>query len=210
MNTPESHLYRQFKAVFDTYYNSLCNYAFTFTKNAESSEDIVQDLFIKIWEDRRELLMENTIRYYLFTAVRNNSISWLRQEKKFVLVEWTEREEAYADTAEAMGSGFQQGSPAGSVQEPATVADYRKLLEKGILGLPPKCREVFELSRFSHMTYKEIASSMGISVKTVENQLGKALRILRSFLKENGVYLAWALLNYFLYLVGVGPNLVFY
>jgi RNA polymerase sigma-70 factor (family 1) len=195
MNTPESHQYRQFQAVFDTYYNSLCNYAFTFTKRAESSEDIVQELFIKIWEDRRELLTENTIRYYLFTAVRNNSISWLRQEKKFVLVEWNEREEAYAGTMEPVtipASRYISGE-----EEPGT-KDYHGLLEKGLEELPPKCREVFVLSRFSHMTYKEIASGLGISVKTVENQLGKALKILRAFLRENGVYLAWAMINFFL------------
>ncbi|HEY4061914.1 MAG TPA: RNA polymerase sigma-70 factor [Puia sp.] len=200
MSIPESHLYRQFQAVFDTYYNSLCNYAFTFTKNAESSEDIVQELFIKIWEDRRDLLMKNTIRYYLFTAVRNNSISWLRQEKKVVLVEWNEHEETYAMAVQPAAAGAATSAAgAGSLfgEERVAVEDYREILEKGMATLPPKCREVFVLSRFSHMSYKEIASSLGISVKTVENQLGKALKILRVFLRENGVYLAYALVNFF-------------
>jgi len=183
MNIPESHLYRQFQAVFDTYYNPLCNYAFTFTKSTESSEDIVQDLFIKIWEDRRELLTETTIRYYLFTAVRNNSISWLRQEKKLAIVPFLSSLAAHTTVPG---------------EEESPVADHRQVLEEGIATLPPKCREVFELSRFSHMTYKEIAASLGISVKTVENQLGKALKILRAFLREKGVYLAWAMVNFFL------------
>jgi len=185
MNTPESHLYRQFKVVFDTYYNSLCNYAFTFTRNTDSSEDIVQDLFAKIWESRRELLTEKTIRYYLFTAVRNNSISYLRQGKKAITIEWGDRENEYAAAvAETM--------------ETPEIEDYSGLLEKGIGRLPPKCREVFMLHRFSNMSYTEIAASLGISVKTVENQLGKALKMLRAFLKENGVYLAWGLIDFFL------------
>jgi RNA polymerase sigma-70 factor (family 1) len=195
MNTPESHLYRQFKVVFDTYYNPLCNYAFTFTKNADSSEDIVQELFAKIWEDRRELLTGKTIRYYLFTAVRNNCISWLRQGKKGVMVEWDEREGGYM-TAQTDGTGHSYGSGSSEETERET-RDYSILLKGGIDRLPPKCREVFLLNRFSKMSYKEIAASLGISVKTVENQLGKALKMLRTFLKENGVYLAWAIVNIF-------------
>jgi RNA polymerase sigma-70 factor (family 1) len=182
MDTSQSHLYRQFHAVFDTYYNSLCNYAYTFTRNADSSEDIVQELFTKIWEDRRELVMQETIRYYLFTAVRNNCITILRQEKNAVTVEWKEQEVGY------------ESEPYQDEEE----ADHRLLLAKGIDRLPPKCRDTFVLSRFGKMTYKEIAANQGVSVKTVENQLGKALKMLRTFLKDNGVYLAWAMVNFIL------------
>lgn len=180
MSSPEPQSYRQFQIVFDKYYNPLCNYALTFTKNADSSEDIVQELFVKIWEDRRDLLNDETIRYYLFTATRNNCITWLRGRKNALILEWDEQEHE-------------------SVIDPGTFNGYRDtgketdpaLLKEAIDRLPPKCREIFLLSRFSKMTYKDIAASLGISTKTVENQLGKALRMLRSFLKENGVYLAW-------------------
>jgi len=180
MHSPESPSYRQFQIVFDKYYNPLCNYALTFTKNADSSEDIVQELFVKIWEDRRDLLNDETIRYYLFTATRNNCITWLRGRKNAVILEWNEQDH-------------------GSVTDPGAISGYRDcdretdpaLLKEAIDRLPPKCREVFLLSRFSKMSYKDIAASLGISTKTVENQLSKALRMLRSFLKENGVYLAW-------------------
>jgi len=180
MHSPESPSYRQFQIVFDKYYNPLCNYALTFTKNADSSEDIVQELFVKIWEDRRDLLNDETIRYYLFTATRNNCITWLRGRKNAVILEWNEQDHE-------------------SVTDPGAFSGYRDcdretdpaLLKEAIDRLPPKCREVFLLSRFSKMSYKDIAASLGISTKTVENQLSKALRMLRSFLKENGVYLAW-------------------
>jgi len=174
MTIPEEQLYQQFQTVFNTYYNSLCNYAFTFVKNEDTSEDIVQEVFMKIWEGRRELLLEEAVRYYLFTAVRNNSITWLRQKKNTGVVEWNE-----------------ENSPNESVpeKEMGSDRDYELLLQKGIDRLPPKCREVFLLSRLSNMTYKQIGASLGISVKTVENQLGKALKILRAFLKEKGISL---------------------
>ena len=75
--------------------------------------------------------------------------------------------------------------------------DYEGLLEKAIGRLPPKCREVFVLSRFSNMTYKQIAASLNISVKTVENQLGKALKIMRLFLKEKGIYFVYLVAGFF-------------
>src|SRR5882757_842106 len=174
MTIPEEHLYRQFQTVFNAYYNSLCNYAFTFVKNEDTSEDIVQEVFMRIWEGRRELLLEDAVRYYLFTAVRNNSITWLRQKKNTGMVEWNEENSLHEAVPE---------------KERGSDRDYELLLQEGIGLLPPKCREAFLLSRLSNMTYKQIAASLGISVKTVENQLGKALKILRAFLKEKGIYL---------------------
>lgn len=169
----QEHLYSQFKMVFHTYYNSLCNYAFTFVKEEDVSEDIVQEVFMRVWEGRRELLLEDSVRYYLFTAVRNNSITHLRQKKNSAVTTWNGEEI------------MNEPAPERKEAEP----DQRLLLQKAIGQLPPKCREVFLLSRLSGLTYKEIASSLGISVKTVENQLGKALKILRVFLREKGVYL---------------------
>lgn len=181
MSLPDPQSYRQFQAVFDKYYNSLCNYALTFTKSADTSEDIVQELFVKIWEDRRDLLSDDTIRYYLFTATRNNCITWLRGRKNAVILEWNDQD--HESMTEPDFSGH---------RDPEKGTDPA-LLKQAIDRLPPKCREVFLLSRFSNMSYKEIAASLGISAKTVENQLGKALRMLRTFLKENGVYLVWLL-----------------
>lgn len=182
MNIPREHLYGPFEVVFKTYYNSLCNYAFTFVKSTDLSEDIVQETFVRIWEDRPELIPSDGFRYYLFTAVRNNCISHLRR-KKHQRVEW--KEEDFVDPAAVF------------LKETEGETDRMSILDKAIGSLPPKCREVFLLSRISNMTYKEIAQSLGISVKTVENQLGKALKIMRGFLKEKGIVIIWALLNYF-------------
>ena len=179
---PETDLYRQFQVVFRTYYNLLCNYAFTFTKDADASEDLVQDLFIKIWEQRRGLLKEASIRYYLFTAVRNNCITWLRREKLSATIQLT----GYETMAVTMDYREEM---AGEER------DRKFLLEQAIAQLPPKCKEIFLLSRFGKLSYKEIATNLDISPKTVENQLGKALKLLRAFLKESGVCLTLALLS---------------
>jgi RNA polymerase sigma-70 factor (ECF subfamily) len=147
-----------------------------------TSEDIVQEIFIRIWQDRRDLIMTDTIRWYLFTAVRNNSISHLRKEKNSILVEWKEQE-AWEEPV--------------LPKEAGSYLDYEGLLQIAIDRLPPKCREIFVLSRLSNMTYKQIAASLNISIKTVENQLGKALKIMRLFLKEKGIYLVYLLAGFF-------------
>lgn len=177
MSSPQTDSYRQFQVAFRTWYTLLCNYAFTFTKDADVCEDIVQDLFIKIWEHRRGLLEEASLRYYLFTAVRNNCISWLRKEKQLAIVQWTD------DDTVAV-------TPDYPVERAGEGRDERLLLRQAIDQLPPKCKEVFLLSRFGKLSYKEIATDLGISQKTVENQLGKALKMLRAFLKESGICLA--------------------
>lgn len=179
MDIPQAHQYQQFQTDFNAYYNSLCNYALTFVKNTDTSEDIVQEIFTRIWEDRRDLIGKDAIRYYLFTAVRNNCITHLRKEKKTGAVKWDDQ-----DTGDE------------PPDETGSHLDFRPLLQTAIDRLPPKCREVFLLSRFSNMTYKQIAASLGISEKTVENQIGKALKTLRAFLKGKGIFLAWLLLNF--------------
>jgi len=181
MSTPGEHHYRSFQIVFNTYYNSLCNYAYGFLQDEDASEDIVQEVFTRIWERRQDLIGTEEVRYYLFTAVRNNCISQMRKDKKRDIIDWDDGSVWYTQDKED------------------SVKDYRALIQKAIEGLPPRCREVFLLSRLSNMTYKEIAGSLDISEKTVENQMGKALKLMRTFLKERGMYLVWAALaNIFL------------
>lgn len=168
--------YNQFQRVFEQYYNALCNYAFTFLKDLSSSEDIVQEVFARVWEKRQDLITSDTIRFYLFAAVRNNCLTHLKKEKKAAIVELSDY-----DVAEEQIAFSQEVKPE---------ADYKMLLAAAMDQLPDKCREVFVLSRMSKQSYKEISDTLGISVKTVENQIGKALKILRAFLKEkNALFL---------------------
>lgn len=165
-----------FEGIFRQHYERLCSYAYTFLKDEASSEDIVQEVFIKIWEQRQDLIGSDQLKFYLFTAVRNNCLTTIAKNKKSAVVELGE-EDAFDEINLKM-------------EVVDSSADPKILLAKAIEQLPPKCREVFMLSRLSGQTYQQIADSLGISVKTVENQIGKAIKILKVFAKENRVYLS--------------------
>lgn len=131
------------------------------------SEDIVQEVFLKVWETRKDIILTEGVRFYLFAAVRNNSVAHLNKERRMITVP------------------FEPAAYAGEVDEVTEDREraYRQILKDGIDTLPPKCKDVFLLSRMGKMSYQEIADSCGISVKTVENQVGKALKMLRAFAK---------------------------
>jgi RNA polymerase sigma-70 factor (family 1) len=170
MQEPEQ-LYRLFQETFYKYYEPLCKYAFTIVKEPHSCEDIVQETFLRVWEKKQNLIGSDELTWYLYTAIRNNCLSFLYKKQKTVLGEFNGREEI-----ETPG------------ERPITNApetDYDTLLKKALENLPPRCREVFVLSRVSNLTYKQISDSLGISIKTVENQMGKALKILRSYIRQN-------------------------
>ena len=162
-----------FKGVFAELYGPLCSYAFSYLKAPDLCEDIVQEVFTRIWERRRDILHTDGVRFYLFTAVRNTCISYLRQEKKSQALAETGPEQHYDITIPSTRTNDD--------------ADFLRLLHEAIDTLPEKCREIFILSRLSKMKYKEIADVLGISVKTVENQIGKALKQVRVFLTEKGI-----------------------
>jgi RNA polymerase sigma-70 factor (ECF subfamily) len=169
MQEPEQ-LYQIFQEIFYKYYEPLCKYAFTIVKEPHSCEDIVQETFLRIWEKKQNLIGSEELTWYLYTAIRNNCLSFLEKKQKTVLGDFNGQE--IIDT------------PGESPAPLATEADYDTLLKKALENLPPKCREVFVLSRVSNLTYKQISDSLGISIKTVENQMGKALKILRSYIRQ--------------------------
>jgi RNA polymerase sigma-70 factor (ECF subfamily) len=164
--------YGRFRTVFEELYTPLCQYAFTFLKNKDTCEDIVQEIFARIWEKNRYLLETSgkDIRYYLFAAVRNNCLTHLRKMQRmpvFDLTDWHLEGGARADWTE------------GSMEAEAPT-DFKARLAGYIEQLPPKCREVFLLSRMGQLNNREVATALEISVKTVENQLWKAMKTLRS------------------------------
>lgn len=169
MQEPEQ-LYRLFQETFYKYYEPLCKYAFTIVKEPHSCEDIVQETFLRIWEKKQNLIGSEELTWYMYTAIRNNCLSFLEKKQKTVLGE--------VDSQEITDTPGERPLPT------AKEADYETLLKEALTNLPPKCREVFVLSRVSNLTYKQIGDSLGISIKTVENQMGKALKILRAYLKQ--------------------------
>ena len=172
--------YEQFRLVFEEYYVALSNFAYTYTKDKAVSEDIVQEVFLRIWEKRPDLIGNSSIRFYMYTAVRNNCLTHLQHSKRILSLHSVRLENSVSVL------------PAVSSDEKP--ADLMPMIQRALSLLPPKCKEVFLLSRMGNLSYKEIAKTLGISVKTVDNQVGKAMKILRNFVKEHKLFLLlWGL-----------------
>lgn len=156
-----------FKALFHKEYSGLCRYAVSYLKDSYLAEDVVQETFIKIWEKKQEMIASPDLRFYLVTAVRNNCINVLRKQKAqpFALAEHTHEPEPEV-----------QITP---MQYKEMAEERNRKISQALELLPPKCREVFLLVKMQGMSYKQVAEIMDISQKTVENQMGKALKILR-------------------------------
>jgi RNA polymerase sigma-70 factor (ECF subfamily) len=157
---------QSFRIAFDTYYEKLCRYAHTIVRDMDEAQDIVQNVFIKIWE-RKETLATVAIKSYLYKAVHNHCMNQL--EARAVRKKYQDKEAVDL-------------SP---VQEPEV---FPHELEQKIVAvintLPQQCRLIFMMSRYHELKYTEIAATLGISVNTIENQISKALRILRTHLQD--------------------------
>jgi len=158
-----------FKTLFDTYYSSLCNYALQFLNDREHAEEVVQDLFVKIWEKRKVLTIETSLKNYLFRSVRNQCLNLLQHEKIKKL--HAEKLKDALLSEDAPGDYF-------------ISQEMILKIEEGVSSLPEKRREIFRLSREEGMKYREIAEKLGISIKTVEIQMGLALKSLREKFKS--------------------------
>lgn len=162
---------KAFELLFKRHYKPLCRRVNTMLNDEEATEDVVQQLFIKIWESRDTLQTPDSVAAYLFTAARNRALNYIKSQsrKSSNEVPLTNlHDEADNRTEEQMDAN-----------------ELQKALYAAIDALPEKRREVFVLSRFEGKSYKEIAEIMQISVKTVEAQMGKALSTLREFVKKN-------------------------
>jgi len=162
-----------FEELFRQHYASLCHYAVSIMSDPEQSEDIVQKAFIKLWDRRSEMDMERSIKSYLYTMVRNASINFLRDKKKF--------SSSFLDL-----ELFIQNNASGIVDglENLQAEELSNKIQNAIEKLPEKSLEVFNLSRFEHLKYKEIAEKLNVTVKTVEAHMSRALKILREELKD--------------------------
>ncbi|NSL86497.1 RNA polymerase sigma-70 factor [Chitinophaga solisilvae] len=167
--------FQAYNDLFHSLYNELCNYANTFLNDDDAAEDVVQETFIKLWQKHREIIGIPNIKAYLFRAVRNNSISALRrrnaEETGNKAYEWVVDVSEEPDALEK-----QNAKPY-----------YEQLIYEAIANLPPQCREVFTCCRLQGMTHQQTAVKLGLSAKTVENYMGRALKILRKYLGEYGL-----------------------
>jgi len=171
MTYDEKHKGVLYKEFFEREYVPSCRYALSLLGDAHEAEDAVQEVFVKLWEQKPELLGTDGIKYYLLTSVRNKCISILRTRKGRTVV-------------------FAEHAPE-HPEEHVTETQHRehvnaqeKKLEDALNQLPPACKDVFLLVKLHGLSYRQAADQLAISIKTVENQMGKALRIFRDYAQK--------------------------
>ncbi len=150
--------------MFRLYYPLVCSAITKILPDIHTAEDLAQDVFFEVWKKRGQLLINTSLGAYLRRAAINKTLNYIRDKK----IRW--------DDEEKLG-GMESKSP--SATEMMHGHDLQKAIDAAIDSLPERCRLVFTLSRFEEMTYQEIADSLGISIKTVENQMTKALKMLK-------------------------------
>ncbi|WP_337965903.1 RNA polymerase sigma-70 factor [uncultured Flavobacterium sp.] len=155
--------------LIDTYHHKLCVYANSLVKNVYSAEDIVQNVFIKVWEQRTRLKTNHAIKSFLYKLVYNEFIDLYRKNQSLFSLE-----KSYYD---ALNSIVLE-------DDSESLQHVINAVNKEIQNLPPKCKEVFILSKKEGLTNIEIAEHLDVSIKTVEAQITKAFSILRSSLDE--------------------------
>ena len=160
---------KAFEAIFIKYYKVLCSFSRHFLNDDELAEEIVQETFVKIWEKRKTHVIETSLEHYLFRAVRNHCFNQLQHQK--IKNRYTEK--ILRDTGTEI-----------KTEDCFLEPDLKRKIEEAIDSLPPKRKEIFRLSREEGLKYKEIADQLDISVKTVEAQMGLALKFLREKLKD--------------------------
>ncbi len=161
----------QFESLFRSSYVPLVKYAKTILKDHDSAEEIVQDLFFRLWKDKEKISIESSLNGYLYRAVHNSCLHHIQHSKVV---------EKYAET-------LLENSPVASPDNPTDIMNYNELQIKIVRileRLPERAGKVFCMSRFEGLKYSEIAKRLSVSVKTVEANMGRALKEFRKVLAE--------------------------
>jgi RNA polymerase sigma-70 factor (ECF subfamily) len=159
-----------YKKIYLHYYERLCKYLINYTRDRALAEDLVQESLLKLWTNRAQLLSVASLNSYIYRLTYNLYIDYYRK-KKYIDKELEEfRSESLYELIETNDEEYQ--------------SRLEKVI-KAIEELPPRCKEIFILSKQRGMSYKEIANQLKITNKTVENQIGKALTLIRERVKPN-------------------------
>lgn len=174
----------EFEDLFRTYFSSLCFFSMKYVPDLDTSKEIVHSVFIKLWERRNDMEKGSSLKSYLYASVHNRSLNYIRDRKKFRTGEVKDEDFSSYTNTEGL-DGMEN-------------MELESRIVSLIDELPEKCRVIFKLNRFDGLKYQEIADKLEISVKTVEAQISKALRILREGLKTyliSFLILLWSLWN---------------
>jgi RNA polymerase sigma-70 factor (ECF subfamily) len=159
-----------FEQLFKSHFRGLCQFAAGYIKDQETARSIVQDAFVSLWGQREKIDPGKAVKSYLSTSVRNKCLNHLRDHKKY--------------SQELLEAENLPDSYTFEPSDPLEVNELRTKIDLSVAELPEKCREIFVLHRDQNMKYTEIAGKLGISVKTVETQMSRALTHLRSRLRD--------------------------
>lgn len=159
-----------FERAFREYYAALCSYVYGFLKENEAAEEVVQDLFFKLWQKRNSIEIQGSVKSYLYRAVRNESLNVIKHIK--IRENYKEHNERERNAQEELTSNELESN------------ETMDRVTGAISRMPEQRQLIFRMSRFESLKYREIADELNLSIKTVENQMGKALAFLRKELTD--------------------------
>ncbi|MCI0751403.1 MAG: RNA polymerase sigma-70 factor [Flammeovirgaceae bacterium] len=158
---------KAFDTLFAHYYQGLCSFANTLLKNSEDSEEVVLDTFLNFWKARKTLTIQN-IQAYLYTSVKYASLACLRKKRT--------RLQVTDQMPECPDESYHENQFA--------YAELAEQVDTAVMKLPMRCKQIFIMNRFYGMRYKEISEALGVTEKTVENQLAKGLQLVRAAIRK--------------------------
>ena len=170
---------KEFEQLFKTYFKPLVNFANKFLNDIDQSKEIVHDVFVRVWEKRQEMDKDNSVKSYIYRSVNNRCLNYIRDNKKFVNPEIT-AEKSYSD----------------NIVENLNAIEIQAIIDRTLNSLPERSKKIFIMSRYENLKYAEIAEKLGISIKTVEANISKALKELRKNLKQFLTLVIILLLNF--------------
>lgn len=154
-----------FEKVFQSYYQPLAGFAYQYLSDHDLAEEMVQDTFSSIWQKAEKIDIKTTVKSYLYGAVRNGCLNYLKHQR---VVREHEAYELGRDDADQIDF--------------LELDELQTEIDNALAQLPEKCRQIFEMSRYEEKKYQEIADELGISIKTVETQMSRALKVMRKSL----------------------------
>ncbi len=172
-----------FDTLFRKYYAALCRFSYAFCLSREDAEESVQEMFVHLWEKAPSIAVDTSVKAYLYTSTRNHTINLVNKQRTELRHQSRYAENMVDDERE----------------EKISDAEISELIGRGVKDLPEKCREIFILCKQEGLTYEEISAYLNISEKTVDNQMGIALRKLRDFLRPKLQKMLLVLFFYFLF-----------
>lgn len=174
--------HQAFEKLFKCYYLPLTRFSWRYVKSKAVAEELVQEIFSEIWEDRRELNIVESVRSYLYKAVKHRSLNYLKHQRIEFKYDrrWIEEKETVATI---------------DFTDQERIEQIKEAIQKAVEELPPRSKMTYKLHRYDGLTYREIAEVMDVSVKTVESQMTRTLKILRERLSHLLPFLLVALMT---------------